>query len=137
MQLYHYTRKEWADSIVRDGVILPTESNVRLDRPHAGPDVVWLTATDDWSVDHGGQSEWNGKLECRFVVEVDDAMRWTSWCIKENVSNRIQRGMRASAADWPNFYVVERPILANEIVGLEFNPNHRSGLHRLMALATA
>lgn len=77
---YHYTSKYHLDSIISDGAIYPTESNISHTKPHAGPDVVWLLDIADPSGDHGLYSELSLYDKREVCIEVAvPAIRWLNW----------------------------------------------------------
>lgn len=81
MSFYHFTHIGHLLPIFRDGMLRPTESNVDMFAPHAGPDVVWLldqpTPFGPGSGDqlHGLYPD---KRRIRFAVDVK-AIRWLDW----------------------------------------------------------
>ncbi len=87
-RLYHFTALGESNlgSILREGMIRTTESNVSLQRhrEHAGPDVVWLT-TNGASAAHvgwaaGPVSDSNPpKTWARLAVDVADAVPWRAF----------------------------------------------------------
>jgi hypothetical protein len=114
MLLYHYTSRLHLPSILRDGVIETTESNVSWTRPHAAPDVVWLTTCDSPHLGHGLISVAD-KAEVRIAVEVpkDWAKRWKKWA-KANGSAQSDMDILAeSGGGWEaadTWFVCTRPI---------------------------
>lgn len=120
MRLYHYTRWQWARKILREGLIRPTESNASLDREHARPDVVWLTE-GPWGDVPAWASGTPDKGDVRLIVEVADAIRWSTWARRQHVPASVQKAL-ADGMDAHNWWVVQRPVLAREIVALEISP---------------
>jgi hypothetical protein len=52
--LYHFTSKELLAEIMASGFLRVTDSDISLERRHAGPDVVWLTNNPDPSAQGWG-----------------------------------------------------------------------------------
>lgn len=100
--LYHYTRAEWADSILHEGVIRTTVPNLRppttsemfelnlsrgLVQSEAGsPSVVWLTSEDrPGSGDDHGLPQANRSV--RIAVDVR-AQPWNRWAPRQKNYDR-------------------------------------------------
>lgn len=132
--LYHYTCLAHVGSILRSGFIDVTESNVSAHRPHAGPDVVWLTTDADCVHGHGidgndvyaaGQLHAAGigaapelmqtwdKTRVRFTVRLpnDYVHKWTQWSQRFQMNpawrSTLMRSANGGASTWR---VVERRI---------------------------
>lgn len=78
MTFYHYTSPAHLPSIIRDGQIRTTESNVAGDVAYAGPSVVWLL---DEPVAVRGVDGLMSVVDKTLVrIEVDvQAIRWLDW----------------------------------------------------------
>jgi hypothetical protein len=119
MRLYHFTSRFHLDSILRDGVITTTESNVGSPIPflrpygtHVGPDVVWLLDLPDAGHTHGLGHE---KTEVRIAVEVP-AIRWLDWPHTAQMNPKwfarlVKTGGGIEAA--AHWYVFPAPIRAS------------------------
>lgn len=89
MTLYHFTSTAHLPTILSDGYLRPSESNVGSPYkvegyPHGnnmGPDVVWLLNDPDPSTfSHGLEGSAVDKRGARISVEVDKfAIRWLDW----------------------------------------------------------
>lgn len=116
MRLYHFTALEYLDSIVKHGAIFPSESNVSLNIPHAGPDVVWLLDTPTIDHSHGLEYARYDKTSLRVEVEVP-AIHWLDWTYTHQMSHRdfsviVTSGGGMKAANhwyvWPGKIKVHR-----------------------------
>jgi hypothetical protein len=118
--LYHFTAPTTSHlgSILRDGIIRPTESNLSLDETHAGPDAVWLTSNPDPEANAGWA---NGRLKtaARLTVEIQDAQHWPTWSRAHGITDEAYDGL-ASVGDPEEWWISERPIRAFKIVALAF-----------------
>ena len=76
--LWHFTSSHHLPSILREGVLRVTESNVSITEDHAGPDVVWLLDQPVADAPHGLDGGALDKREVRFEVRTQ-AVRWTDW----------------------------------------------------------
>jgi hypothetical protein len=116
MILYHFTSTTHLADIVQDEYLATTESNVSRSRPHAGPDVVWLTSNPD----PGAHIGWGGgsivnKRAVQFTVDVPKAEvhRWRNWGARRGIDPKWMRGL-AAAGGSNSWWVVERPVPASE-----------------------
>ena len=133
MRLYHYTSLTNLDLIVAARQLRPGESDLSHRRPHAGPDVVWLTTMAEPDA-HGlrlagldlkpaAARRLADKTAIRFAVEVDDAEPWLSWSTRHGIlpswQHALGRGRRPET-----WYVVDRPIAASEwiVVDVRITP---------------
>ncbi|GAA2131810.1 hypothetical protein [Nocardioides bigeumensis] len=130
--LYHYTRAEWADSILREGVIRTTVPNLRpptdleevevlLSRGfvqiEAGsPSVVWLTSEDrpGSGDDHGLPQE---KRAVRIAVDVG-AQPWNRWAPRQkNYDKQWVRHLgRVGGGKSSTWHVHTNPIAMRDVV---------------------
>ena len=124
MILYHYTALLHLRTIAQDGMIRTTESNVGSGRvdwqpfgEHVGPDVVWLTTTQDPTKGQGLQGPAD-KTAARIIVDVNDAAPWSRWCVAHGI-NPSWRGALEARQLPDQWYVVERPVARGEWAGLE------------------
>lgn len=147
--LYHYTAptRSHLDSILSDGFIRPTESNITLARDHAGPDVVWAIDRSIRPGEHHGllyepEGKWarstgmhvmgNVKQQARieFAVPLDEAHQWVEWAPQQEAFDqrsfevliKVGGGME-QAKRW---YVVARPVPLREWITVD---NYRTGEH--------
>lgn len=123
MRLYHFTapyRDGHLGAILRDGEITTTESNVSRTRPHAGPDVVWLTDCADPVSHHGWAAHNRVKVFGRITVDVPerDVMRWSSFCLRHRLKPSWRDTLEAvgGANTW---WLGLRPIGRDEWTAVE------------------
>lgn len=130
--LYHYTCAEWADSILREGVIRTTVPNLRpptaseevqlllsrgLVQTEAGsPSVVWLTSEDrpGSGDDHGLSQE---KRAVRIAVDVG-AQPWNRWAPRQkNYDKQWVRHLgRVGGGKSGTWHVYTEPIELRDVV---------------------
>jgi hypothetical protein len=127
LTLYHFTapyREGHLGAILRDGVILTTESNVSRRREHAGPPVVWLTDDPDPTTHAGWAAQNTVKLDGRITVQTDASktMRWASFCVAQRVKPTWQSQL-ASAGGAHSWYVATAPIPTSRWVAVERRVN--------------
>lgn len=132
--LYHFTARAHLDSILADGFLDVTESNVSMRREHAGPDVVWLTTNPDPSAhDHGLTARMNGvsKKAIRFAVKVDRraAHKWRDWATRHGI-DRGWLTTLAKVGGSSTWRVVERPIPASQWIEIWDVERNRPIEHR-------
>lgn len=121
--LYHYTAnlESHVGSILRDGFIDVTESNISPRRTHAGPDVVWLTTHDVPSAGHG--LDWGhgvpSKRAIRITVDVPvrEVHKWREWAAGRGMDPFWMRRL-AAAGGANSWRVVQRPIPQTEWVAV-------------------
>lgn len=117
MILYHFTSPDHLPLIFRSGLLKPTESNLSMNRAHAGPDVVWLTSDPE-----PGYMEWtegsiNDKSRIRFTVELPRraAQPWSDWAARLGMKPEWKRALiNSGGKGWRRWHVVQRPVLASE-----------------------
>lgn len=119
-RLFHFTTSLHLPSILDEGMLRTTESNCSRTRPHAGPDVLWLTSSADVEVHQGWQ--WSGprrafvdKTEVRFTVEVPkrDVYRWWDWAARRGIDQKWARQLAAVGGS-RTWWVIERPVTGDE-----------------------
>ena len=131
---YHYTCLEHLPKILRDGFLKTTESNLSMKKPHAGPDVVWLSKKPDLHVVRGSGLEsptmnrlleevdlaGTDKYEVRFTLSLpaNETMKWHDWAKRRGCSEKTMRILSESAGSGAHSWlVIERPVfLAQECV---------------------
>lgn len=123
MILYHFTapyREGHLGAILRDGMIATTESNVSRTHPNAGPPVVWLTDNPAPPMRGGDVIHGLSPLKTlgRIAVEVPDAMRWRSFCVRHRVKP-AWRARLASVGGAESWWVALRPIPVREFTAVE------------------
>jgi hypothetical protein len=110
MRLYHFTAYYHLPAIIAAGTLRTTESNLSIQRPHAGPDCVWfLDGPDLGSADHGlGDGESVSPLDksaVRIVCDVPDykVVRWAAWARQKadalTVASMVDTGGGEAAAE--------------------------------------
>jgi hypothetical protein len=115
--LYHYTAPfvSHLGSILSEGTIRTTESNLSAERADAGSRVVWLTDTPTLD----GQT-WMGQSEtkalARLTVDVD-AESWPSWAREHGVEEDFYERL-ALDGDPERWFVRTRPIHRSDIIAL-------------------
>jgi hypothetical protein len=123
--LYHYTSIERWELIKASGLLNLTESNLSLQRPHAGPDVVWLTTDPDCQHAHGlyGTLDGTDKTQVRITVELNnrDVYKWHEWADRHRIDPATKTALIAAARDdggdrssgSGTWRVTEKPIPSN------------------------
>ena len=110
--LYHYTSVGRWRLIERSGQLLRTESNLSGSKPHAGPDVVWLTTDPDCAYDHGLALSLDGtdKRRIRITVELvnRDVHKWRDWAQRRGITDKWLRALVSPGAS--TWRVTEKPI---------------------------
>ena len=115
MRLYHFTHPLHLPSILADGRLRTTESNVSFSRARVGPDVVWLI--DEPEPDFSGEHShglYGAKQQVRFEVEVP-GIKWTNWAWAARMTaldrdTLINSGGGIERAE--HWYVFPAPIVA-------------------------
>jgi hypothetical protein len=81
MILYHFTHRGHLPSILQEGRLRTTESNISIEKVHAGPPVVWLFDTPDVPESTTEGSLYAEKRQVRFTVSVPKSRvhKWTRW----------------------------------------------------------
>ena len=140
--LYHFTGTHHLASILRDGCLRPSESNVGTPRPppgmdrlppvgeHLGPDVVWMLDTPEITHPHGLVNALTGtaKTRVRFTVDVD-ATRWTSWPPARRMNPQWRAAMirtgggKVAAKHW---WVTQRPVPASAWLAVDIRQDDGS-----------
>lgn len=117
-RLYHYTSIQRWERIEAAGHLRRTESNLSLTKPHAGPDVVWLTTDPDCAHGHGlpklaESPDGTDKTRVRITVELvnRDVHKWREWAVRRGIADSWLRGLvEASGGGAGTWRVVEKPI---------------------------
>lgn len=123
--LAHYTSPVHAPLIIEQGLLRPSESNISMLLPQAGPDVVWLTsdlqAPLSGDMVHGTYAL---KRQVRFLVDLPEtfAIKWTDWAPAAMMDPEWRTIMVAAGggdemAD--TWYVVPAPIRRSRWVSVE------------------
>lgn len=101
MVLYHFTSPDdrHLGSILRDGQIKTTESNVSPFKIDAVPRVVWMTTNPDPAAHAGWSGPTGMKTVVRFTIDVPKftVMPWTEFARRHNVPDFWQRAMITAA----------------------------------------
>lgn len=103
-RLYHYTSIERWWLIAEGGRLKTTESNLSGHRPHAGPDVVWLTTDPDCQYGHGLRPTLNGtdKTRVRIAVELPnrDVHKWSGWAARHRIDPQMDAHPHRGGGWW-------------------------------------
>ena len=136
--VYHYTCLEHLPKILGAGFLKTTESNVSIEREHAGPDVVWLTTDPDCKHGHGigldtvlhnarqigiepdaeMLKRWD-KTRIRFTVRMpnDHVHKWIDWSKKFQMNELWRKSfVKAAGGGVGTWRVVEHPIMQDRWV---------------------
>ena len=122
MKLYHYTSTRHLPYILKAGYLDVTESNIGSGVPehdpygeHVGPDVVWLTTSENPGHKQGlttsADTGWPDKTEIRFTVDVPDALHWPKWSRSQGIDKRWARCLETDHYPEQWFVVVRRILL--------------------------
>jgi hypothetical protein len=133
-RLFHYTSVCHRERIEQSGVLRTTESNLSRTRPHAGPDVLWLT--DDpapTEQGHGLSSSYApadglgqqesfplSKTAVRFVVDLpaDEVHPWLDWSRERGITKRWARDLEDGRLP-ETWWVIARPVRSAEWTAVE------------------
>lgn len=90
-------------------------SNLSAKTPHAGPDVVWLTADANCEHGHGLRDNPDGTDKTRVQIVVmlpnRDVHKWFQWASRRGIDPTWMRGLIAAADGGAGTWrVTERPI---------------------------
>jgi hypothetical protein len=79
--LYHFTHRGHLPSILEEGLLRTTESNISITKANAGPPVVWLFDTPEVPPATTDDSLYAAKRQVRFTVNVPKSRvhKWTRW----------------------------------------------------------
>ncbi len=125
-RLYHYTAPTTSHlgSILAEGRIRTTESNISSSQEHAGPDVVWLTDSDD-----PAEQEWVTDVSpfkrlAVLVVELppDRVHHWPPWSREHGIEDAVYEGLAATGGDPESWWVTTTPIQKWNITALVIAP---------------
>lgn len=113
--LYHYTSIERWHLIADSGRLNTTESNLSPRRPHAGPDVVWLTTDPDCRHGHGIRKGLDGTDKTRIRISVQlhsrEVHRWLDWAARHGIDADWRRTLiEVSGGGVSSWRVTEKPI---------------------------
>ncbi len=114
--IYHYTSADddHLGSILREGVLRPTESNLDAAVEHAGPDVVWCLFGEYVSGEGHGlvNAGHDFKTHVRFSLDVEGEP-WLDWAKRHRMPSRFQKGLIRSGGGLGmarRWRVVEGPV---------------------------
>lgn len=129
--LYHFTAPTTTHlgSILAEGEIRTTESNLSLERHDAGPRVVWLTTSEDLA-----DASWQGpdpghepKEGARLAVAVEDARPWREWATEHGMDAADMDDLASSGGDPETWWIVAHPIRRYAIRELLIRPTVLGG----------
>lgn len=113
--LYHYTCRKWLDSILENGYLKLSESNLTDWRKHRFDEVaynngtmqlykpvVWLTEDEEVTVENTGLNSSLDKTEIRIAVKKQPYFKkWKKWSKENNINKEwaaiLERGKNASS----------------------------------------
>jgi hypothetical protein len=132
MTFFHFTHPGHLPSIMAEGVLRTTESNVSFTRPHAGPDVVWLI--DQAEPDFGDEHD-HGLYPAKQGIRIEVAVRairwldwaWTSLMTHKDRSLLIKTGGGLERAE--HWYVFPAPIPSSRWVSVTNTVNKQRVEH--------
>lgn len=119
MILYHFTHVGHLPSILAEGRLRTTESNISITKMHAGPDVVWLFDTPTIPEATTDGSLYAEKRRVRFTVSIPRAHvhQWSKWGPVQSMSPSWKEaflkagGGMSAARKW---WVATSPIPASQ-----------------------
>jgi hypothetical protein len=124
--LFHYTAPVTSHlgAILADGVIKTTEPNISFERRHAGPDVVWLTDSDDTTMQDWATDISPLKQLAVLGVELDPerVFHWPAWSRGHGIEDVTYEGLAASGGDPERWWVAPQPIQKWDIKRLVIAP---------------
>jgi hypothetical protein len=123
--LYHYTAPTTSHlgAILAEGQIRTTESNISFAQTHAGPDVIWLTDSDD-----PDRQSWVGDVPLKsravLIVElpIERVHHWPAWSREHEIDQLAYDGLAATGGDPDSWWVTMRPIQKWHIKALVIAP---------------
>lgn len=114
MVLYHLTCEWHLETILRDGFLKVTESNIGPDG--SGPRVCWLTTCPEpvqrWQVPARMLQivdAWD-KSRIRFTVDVKSAHPWSRWSRRQGIPRWWYNALTDSGGNPDEWYVTDRPV---------------------------
>lgn len=111
MILYHLTCEWHLETILRDGFLKVTESNILP--TGAGPRVCWLTVNpeprQEWQRLNRGMGA-TDKSVVRFTVEVKTAHHWPRWARRQGIRGWWYHALAESGGNPEEWYVTDRPV---------------------------
>jgi hypothetical protein len=129
--LHHYTAPVTSHlgSILQEGWVRTTESNLSAVRSHAGPDVVWLTDSTDpkaqaWATGSAPPGDPVLKSAAVLVVELpaESVFHWPGWSKEQGIEPTIYEGLADTGGDPASWWVTTRPITRWDITALVIAP---------------
>jgi hypothetical protein len=129
MILYHFTCIEHLPKIEASGFIKVVESNISMRRPHAGPDVVWLTSDPHRNADsHGLAGSKVDKTAVRITVDVPESevRAWIPWSRQRYITKAWASALEAGKRP-DQWFVVERPVTRDEWKAVDVVREETSG----------
>lgn len=127
---FHYTaaHDSHLGSILREGVIRTTESNVSLSVEHAGPRVVWLLDEplrdgENHGLTHRSLGGVKMAVEIAVLLPVREVHAWRAWATESGSDAATRRTLAMTGGGWAQaarWRVIERPIPRSEWRHLRF-----------------
>lgn len=125
---YHFSPLCHLPLILDTGYLKLTESNLSMYRPHAGPDVVWLTDRDTapnahaLGLDNGAQDDADSpydKTRIRFTVALPSpaVKPWETWIKGRNIDPQWRETL-TRGRNPRRWWVIERPVVRTEWVAV-------------------
>ncbi|MEH6805013.1 MAG: hypothetical protein V7697_18590 [Rhodococcus erythropolis] len=128
--LYHFTCEDHLSSILNDGCLRTTESNLSRTRPHAGPDVAWFGTMPEMrpggsfglhdgtvssgivDPDNGRPYYWADKTAIRITVELPkrEVQAWEPFVKKHGIDAKYLEALRSITPNWRRQRVITRPV---------------------------
>lgn len=133
MTLYHFTvaASDWLGSILSDGQIRTTESNLSMTTANAGPRVVWLTDSSDPAPSEGNElvaGLYPIKMTARLTVELENAQHWPEWSRAQGISEEDYETLARAGGDPSEWWVTTRPIYRSSVSDLHVFANDELGI---------
>lgn len=152
MTLYHYTSWEHLRSILEDGEIKLTRSNLLkpvaphlengnfVDATDYYKPVVWLSSVLDFkkATGMGLAGGLFDKTEVAIAIQtppMQQFFKWDRWAEKNGIETGWFEALKQTAPLWPTFYVTESPVkIDDNTTGIIFRPDIMAQLEQAGAI---